>query len=38
MVSERRVPEVLQIAMDLKEKLDAYPDEDFLNIGSKRSD
>lgn len=38
MVSERRVPEVLQITMDLKEKLDSYSDEDFLNIGSKRSD
>ncbi len=37
-VSEKRVPEVLQIIMDLKDNLGSYPDEDFLNIGSKRSD
>ncbi len=37
-VAEKRVPEVLQIAIDLKDKLDSYPDESFLNIGLKRSD
>ncbi len=37
-VSENSVPEVLGIILDLKEKAALYPDEDFLNIGSKRSD
>ena len=37
-VSENSVPEVLGIVLDLKEKAAFYPDEDFLNIGSKRSD
>lgn len=37
-VAGKRVPEVLEIVMALKEKNDSYPDEDYLNIGSKRSD
>ncbi|MBR2255000.1 MAG: DUF86 domain-containing protein [Candidatus Methanomethylophilaceae archaeon] len=38
MVSGEKVPEVLQIAMDLRVLVGSYPDEDFLKIGSKRSD
>ena len=37
-VAENHVPEVLGIVLDLREKAAFYPDEDFLNIGSKRSD
>ena len=38
MVSGEKVPEVLQIAMDLRVLVGSYSDEDFLKIGSKRSD
>ena len=37
-VAENHVPEVLGIVLNLREKAAFYPDEDFLNIGSKRSD
>ena len=37
-IANEDVPEVMNILLDLKSRLSSYPDEDFLNIGTNRSD
>lgn len=36
-IANNKVPEVLEIAMKLRDGVDSCPDEDFLNISSKGS-
>ena len=36
-IATEKVPEVLNILLELKEKAPSYPDEDYLYIGSRRS-